>query len=271
MNFQEGTNSLFFVVFGLFSFIWGASFGSFGNTLIYRIPRGISILAPSSFCPKCKNPLLWYEKIPILSFIILKGKCSKCKSSIPYSYFFGEFISSIVGVFAFYISTSSLFLFFPNFFFLWSFLFSAISDIIYLAVPTVLILVSFISAVSARIVDISDIKFSLLDSFLGVALGAGTFFIVRVIYNLLRKKEGLGEGDVLFMIPVGVYFGFWGTLLCIIISSFFGGLFGLILSVIKRKKEPIPFIPFIFIGVLLNLLLKLKYPDIFERFFQFHF
>lgn len=150
-------------------------------------------------------------------------------------------------------------------------MFSAISDIIYLAVPTVLILVSFISAVSARIVDISDIKFSLLDSFLGVALGAGTFFIVRVIYNLLRKKEGLGEGDVLFMIPVGVYFGFWGTLLCIIISSFFGGLFGLILSVIKRKKEPIPFIPFIFIGVLLNLLLKLKYPDIFERFFQFHF
>jgi leader peptidase (prepilin peptidase)/N-methyltransferase len=263
-------------VFLIFSFMWGASFGSFGNTLIYRIPRGISILAPSSFCPKCKSPILWYEKIPILSFIILRGKCSRCGARIPYIYFFSELLSAILGVFAFYISTSyisnsSLFLFFPNFFFLWSFLFSAISDIIYLAIPTVLILVSFISAVSARIIDMSDIKFWLLDSFLGVILGAGTFFIVRLIYGLLRKKEGLGEGDVLFMIPVGVYFGFWGTLFCIIISSFFGGLFGLILSIIKRKRDPIPFIPFMFLGVLLNLLLKLKYPDIFERFFQFHF
>lgn len=259
------------ILISLFSFVWGASFGSFGNTLIYRIPKGISILAPSSFCPKCKATLLWYEKIPILSFIILRGKCSKCNSSIPYSYFFGELISAILGVFALHISSSSsFFLFFPNFFFLWTFLFSSISDIIYLSVPTVLIFVSFISSVFIRIFDSPDIKLSLLDSFLGVVLGAGTFFIVRIIYSLVRKKEGLGEGDVLFMIPVGVYFGFWGTLLCIIISSFFGGIVGLILNVITRKKEPIPFIPFIFFGVLFNLVLKLIYPDIFERFFQFH-
>lgn len=236
----------------IFSFLWGIIWGSFGGALIYRAKEGISILSPSSFCPKCRTPIRWFHKVPVLSYILLGGRCAYCGEKISPMYFILEVLSGLLGVFSMIFSSSPT-EFLINFFFFWGLLTGAVSDIFYMTVPIYAILFSFFSSIFSVFILHSDF----LSSFGGLVFGAGTLLLIKVIYRVLRKKEGLGEGDILFMIPVGLFLGFWGTIFVFIISSFLGGLLSFVLSLLglKKKDEPIPFIPFIFIGVITTFLI----------------
>ncbi|MDE5603698.1 MAG: prepilin peptidase, partial [Helicobacter sp.] len=74
----------------LFVFVFGIIFGSFGNVLIYRIPKNLNLFLPFSFCPQCKKILLWKDKIPLLSYFLLKKRCRYCQNKIPFWYFLSE-------------------------------------------------------------------------------------------------------------------------------------------------------------------------------------
>ena len=91
----------------LFSFVFGSLIGSFLNVVIYRLPRELSVVTPRSSCPKCKHMIKWYENIPVLSYVFLKGKCSNCKTKIPMRYPLIEFL---VGSFGFFLAPTSLYI-----------------------------------------------------------------------------------------------------------------------------------------------------------------
>jgi leader peptidase (prepilin peptidase)/N-methyltransferase len=275
------SNFLFsYNVFGfLFAFVWGVIWGSFGSAIIYRVPRGISLLSPRrSFCPSCKKSLLWWHKIPVLSFLILRGKCAFCGNRIPIFYLLVELGSGILSALAWGISfegginlftdtytlsknslgISEVLIFFFLFLFFWGLFLSTVSDILYLLIPTILFYISLVSAVVIRF-----LLGGFWDSVLGIFAGAGVLYIVKLSYRIVRKKEGIGEGDILIMIPVGILFGFYGTLLILIFSTFMGGIFAFILALQgKGREHQIPFIPFIFAGIIIYLVISLLFPDI---------
>lgn len=260
-------DSLFFVL-SFFAFVWGSIWGSFATVLLYRIPRKISIFSPSrSFCPSCGNSIPARYNIPIFGFLILKGKCFFCKSSIPIYYFLIELLSGILGFISLEFSHFSLLRFLLIFFFFWSLLVASFFDFIFMAVPDILILLS--TAVSILYMLVYG---SVRDSIGGVLVGAGIFFILKLLYKIIRKKEGLGEGDVFFMIPVGIFSGFFGTIIIMIFSSFLGSVFFIVRRIFSKDigiSHPIPFIPFIFISCFSVFLIESRYSYIFEEFFLF--
>ena len=266
----------------IFAFIWGLIWGSFGSTIIYRVPRGIPISSPPySFCPNCKRRLLWYHKIPFLSFLALRGKCAFCGRKIPLFYFATELISASVSLLAWkivfsnklYIFTDSqkyLFvmerigalgdsiIFFLLFIFFWCLVIATVSDIMYLLIPVSVVYVSLGASLLMKL-----IIGGIWDSFLGVLVGSGLLYIVRLAYKLVRRREGLGEGDILLMLPVGIMFGFWGTLMILILSTFSGGVFAFILVILGKEREhQIPFVPFIFAGVIIYTVVSITYPEV---------
>lgn len=261
--------SLFFAL-SLLAFAWGSIWGSFANVLLYRIPRKISIFSPSrSFCPSCGNIIPARYNIPIFGFLILKGKCFFCKSHIPVHYFLVELLSGILGFLSLEFSELSLLRFFLIFFFFWSLLVASFFDFMFLAVPDILIL--FSTSVSILYMLIYG---SVKDSIGGVLVGAGIFFILKLLYKIITKKEGLGEGDVFFMIPIGIFSGFFGTIMVMIFSSFLGTVFFIVRRIFSKDNgisQPIPFIPFIFISCFIVYFLASRYPYIFGEFFLFQF
>ena len=274
---------LFYYSGFIFAFVWGLIWGSFGGTIIYRVPRGISLSSPSySFCPLCRRRLLWYHKIPFLSFLVLRGKCAFCGGKIPLFYLATELSSAFVSLLAWkivfgnnlYIFTDSqkyLFviekvgflgnsiMFFLIFIFFWCLVIATVSDILYLLIPVSVIYVSLGVSLLMKL-----ITGGIWDSFLGILIGSGLLYIVRLAYKLVRRREGLGEGDILIMLPVGIMFGFWGTLMILILSTFSGGIFAFLLAILRRQKKEyqIPFVPFIFSGVIIYTVITLIYPEV---------
>lgn len=239
----------------ILAFLWGIIWGSFGGTILYRSIHNISIIQPHfSFCPNCKRKLKWFHNIPLLSYIILQGKCAYCKKKIEITYFISELLSGIVGIFC-AIFSESFIDFLGMFFFVWGILIASISDVKFLLVPLLSVLFSSLGAI-IKIVETKDI----MNSAFGAAFGAGSFLFIKIAYKLVRKREGLGEGDVIFMIPVGLYLGLFGTILSLVFSSFLGGLTGTITTVISKRKE-FPFIPFIFISVVMVIVIKKTFPN----------
>lgn len=237
------------------AFLWGILWGSFGSTLIYRAINGISIFNPPfSFCPNCKNRIKWFQNIPILSYILLGGKCAFCKAKIDITYFISELLSGVLCVFCVLIS-DSLLEFISNFFFLWGLLIASISDIKFLLIPTLSVIFSSFGSILHTILY-GNFK----DSISGAIFGVGILLFTKIGYKIIRKREGLGEGDVIFMIPIGLYFGFFKTLTTLIFSSFLGGILGLALMSKMRTKE-IPFVPFLLISVLTVIVLESNFPN----------
>lgn len=243
----------------LFAFLWGISWGSFGGNLIYRAIHGLSIFYPHfSFCPNCKIRLKWSHNIPIFSFILLKGKCANCKSKIEITHIISEFLSGILSILCIYVS-DSLIEFISVFFFVWGLLIASISDIKYLLIPTLSIMISTFGAIMYTL-SYGEIKSSII----GALFGAGILLFTKLAYKIIRKKEGLGEGDIMFMIPIGIYFGFFKTVLTLIFSSFIGGFLGLMFILIGGKKmseKEIPFVPFLFLAVSTIIIMDRFFPN----------
>mgnify|MGYP000314927943 CR=1 FL=1 len=228
----------------LFSFILGAIIGSFINVVVYRLPRNMSIIYPSSHCPFCKKRLRFYELIPILSFLFQKGRCRNCKAKIPERYFLIEIINALLFLILF-----NKFGF--NIYFLKYALFISL-----------LVIVSFIDLehyiISNEVVFfgvIAGILFAFLEKnfmayFLGAILG---LFVMTLIY--LFSRGGMGAGDVKLAFLIGLFVGKKLILLSLLISFVVGAFIGilLILSKIKNRKDPIPFGPYLSIGAVFTI------------------
>lgn len=237
------------IVTYILSLLVGLCVGSFLNVVIYRIPNGMSLSKPASHCPKCNYQLRWYDNIPVLSYLILKGKCRSCKEPISIRYTLVEILNMLLWVL-------SVVLFYET---------SIVYMIIAMLVSTLLICVFFIDlehmlifnrfSISIAILGIVAMFFddytSILDHILGGVIGGGVFMLLYFGSIWILKKEGFGWGDVKLVAACGLLLGWQKLLLSILIASILGSIVLLLIKYIKKDEEgkEYPFAPFIVIGV----------------------
>ncbi len=236
-------------LFSIFAFLFGAVVGSFLNVVILRLPdENQSIVFPASHCPKCSTPLHWYENIPILSYLVLRGKCRTCKEKISIQYPLVELLMGLL--------SAALFLVFgPGLAFLFYFLFCAallviISiDIHHQIIPDVITLPGILIGFAGSFLH-SQISWQ--QSALGILLGGGILYGIALAYYLLAKRDGMGGGDIKLLAMIGAFLGWQSLLFVIFASSLLGSIVG-IGAMVKQKKggrTRIPFGPFLSVAAL---------------------
>ncbi|HPP42915.1 MAG TPA: prepilin peptidase [Syntrophorhabdaceae bacterium] len=230
-------------------FIFGAIVGSFLNVCIYRLPRDKSIIAPNSFCPDCGTPIKFYDNIPILSYIILRGRCRNCNTKISIRYPIVEFITALIFLLIYRLTGLGIefgvMLFFVSILIVISFI-----DLEFQIIPDVL---SIGGLLAGLILSFFRQNFGFLDSLFGVLLGGGVLFAISYGYQLVRKIEGVGGGDIKLIGMIGAFCGIKGVIFTIISGSFLGTIFGIPAMLIKGKdsKYAIPFGPFLSLGAVI--------------------
>ena len=233
-------------------FVIGLCIGSFLNVCIYRVPLRKSIVFPGSTCSSCKKAIHFYDNIPILSFLILKGKCRFCNNTISFRYPTIEFLTG----------TFSLLLFLKfgiSCEFIIYFIFTAILitisviDIDYQIIPDIISIPGIILCVIATFA-LPNITFN--DSIIGLLVGGGSLYMVAVIYYFIRKNEGMGGGDIKLLAMIGALIGWKGVLFTIFVSSAAGTIGGIIIMLLTRNnnlKLSIPFGPYLSAGSVLYI------------------
>lgn len=230
----------------VFASIFGLLVGSFLNALIYRLPREINIAFPRSSCTECKKIISWYENIPIISYIFLRGKCSGCGTQISWQYPAIEFITAL---FAFFIAPKTInSADLLNFFFFFSvfsaFLVHLIVDLKHQILPdSINIYLALLFLVISLFTQVWTYWL------IGGAIGLGFPLLVSWIFFQLKGEVGLGGGDIKLFGALGLYLGPIGIMQNIFLSCFLGALIGILLIATKliKRENPIPFGPFIII------------------------
>ena len=234
-------------VFASTIFFLGLAFGSFLNVCIYRLPLDMSVVTPRSACPKCKQGIALYDNLPILSWLILRGRCRHCKAGISPRYLVIELLTGalFLACYWYFGWTLSLLKYCTFSFLLLGLIFTdaetkllpdkltltglALGLIFSLTVPVNDLAAQFLSgSVNLPISgDVSDRLWSLLDSLLGAGLGASFIYGAAIMYLRWRGTEGMGLGDVKLMAMVGAFLGMKLTVLTIFAGSLAGSFFGL--------------------------------------------
>lgn len=270
-------SSFFFpdrIVPEIWFFILGAALGSFVNVCARRIPAELSVISPRSRCESCKEPIRAYHNIPVLSWIFLGGKCAYCKEQISIEYPLVELACGALVFFLYREFGVSLELFFYLALCL-SLVIITLTDIRHLIIPDVITLPGIAAGVLFNAVKtdwgaaaeavfspaLSDFlpaiaEIAVFNSIGGALLGGGTFLLIATVYRTLRKKEGMGMGDVKLVCMLGAFFGMWGVLVVVFLSSILGTLIGLSV-IILRKKDPghaIAYGPFLSLSAIFYLL-----------------
>jgi len=210
----------------------GMIWGSFLNVVIFRLPRKMSLVRPPSTCPSCQTRIRFYDNIPVFSYIWLRGRCRRCGVKIPFSYVLVEVLTP--GAFIVLSSAYALSIhFFASCLFASALIVLAFIDYRHKILPD---WITYPAFVLGLIYALFRQDFGILQALLGAAVGAGFLLVIYVGYYLLRKKEGLGLGDVIMMLMVGAYLGWLPTLLTLILASFVGSLVGVSIILIKRKN-----------------------------------
>lgn len=252
----------FTVAFGLF----GLLFGSFANVVIWRVPRGESIVSPGSHCPGCNKPIVWYDNIPVLSWLLLKGRCRACGQPISARYPIIEAASGVLFVTAAIVFGPTARGAFAAWFF-WFLLVLTAIDIDCMRLPNPLVgalailgVLGILYASMAGEAAVPLVGVAREGSFaspaasaaLGVALGAGLSLAVATAYGALRGKSGLGMGDVKLLGALGIFLGPY-VLVALFLASVAGAIFGVLASRGGRLAEKrIPFGPWLALGGLMT-------------------
>jgi len=233
----------------IFFFILGTIVGSFLNVVILRLKKKESILKKRSYCPNCKKKLTWDELIPLVSFLIQKGKCRKCGEKISLQYPLVEFFTGLIFVFVIAYSFDFTLYAFINTLFLLIFscflIVIFVYDLKYYLIPDKLIYPAIIITLLYDIyisLIVQDLSF--LTSSISAALIAGGFFLFII---LISKGKWLGMGDLKIGILIGLFFGLPYMLIVFFLAFLSGAFVSLILLILKKKtlKSEIPFGPFL--------------------------
>ena len=229
-------------------FILGAVIGSFLNVCIYRIPRKESIVFPASRCVSCKKSIPWYDNIPFLSYMFLKGRCRSCGARISFRYFAVELISAAAFLLLF-MNFRLTHLFWVYSLVTFSLIVVTFIDIEFQIIPDRIsiggiVLGVILSALMPQIHNSPTWKDGLINSSLGLVAGGGLIYITGLLGNLAFKKESMGGGDVKLMAMLGSFLGWKMAILIFFLAPFFGTPVGVYLKFMK-KQDVIPYAPFI--------------------------
>ncbi len=225
--------------------MFGAVFGSFCNVCIYRFPREESIIKPGSHCPKCNSPIAWYDNIPLISWIILLGKCRNCKEKISIQYPLIELLTALLFVviyLKFRLSLATV---------VYSFLTAGLVVVIFQdlqtwTIPDEITLTGIIIGIGTSLLGLFFPEQGLriqhpINALDGVALGALLICLMDLIVILLMKKPGMGFGDVKLLSMLGAFLGWRGVLGRLMIGSMVGSIIGFIVIIyyryIKKVEE----------------------------------
>lgn len=228
--------------------------GSFLNVCIYRIPRGASVSFPPSHCPNCKEPIKWYDNIPVFSYLLLRGRCRVCKTKISFVYPVIELVTGILYLLIY---------------FKYGFTILTVKYIIFVSILIVLGMIDLqtyylpekltfsLIFLGFALSFISDI--TILQSFIGAATYLFPFFMLYAYGESILHKSILGFGDLELVAGIGAFIGYRGYFelhLYFTISFVIGAIVSVILLIKKKKgrKDMIPFGPFLVIAAIIMIL-----------------
>lgn len=241
----------------IYVFIIGGIIGSFLNVVIHRYPRGESVVFPPSRCPHCRERIRWYDNVPIISYLLLLGRCRHCRATISVRYPLVEAANALFYL-AIYLRAGV-----------------SIMSALVAAIVSMTIALIYIDADIQILPDVIDLPgiavgmaigwlrpdqwmnltltHGLLDSAIGAAIGGGILWLVAVTYQLIRKIEGMGLGDVKMLAMIGSVLGVSALFPVLMIASVSGAITGGIVALVTRRKDlqfPIPFGIFLGFGAL---------------------
>ena len=229
-------------------FLIGLCVGSFLNVCIHRLPLGQSIARPPSACPQCRNPIRWFDNIPVFSYLLLRGRCRHCKTQISPRYPIVELLTGLLALatwtmFGPHWSSALYFLFMA------ALLTVTFIDIDHRIIPDTISLPGIPLGFAASFV-LPQMYWK--ESLIGILLGGGILLAIAWGYNLLTGKEGMGGGDIKLLAMIGAFVGWKGVIFTIMTASFTGTLVGVAVMLRTRggMKSAIPFGPFLAIGAI---------------------
>lgn len=234
-----------------FAAIFGGSLGSFANVLIYRLPEELSLLRPASRCPKCSRPIRSIENIPVLSWIMLGGKCRGCGEKISIQYPLIEATSALILMFSVY---------------QWGVTYQALAyGLLFIGLLALILidlrhwLLPFAITIPLTIVGFAGALFFDIrpwdDSLVGMGVGFAIFLIMLLAGKWIFKKEALGGGDVVFGMMAGAFLGWKSVILMMFVASFLGTFLALIMLILGKDVvgRAVPFGPFLAVAMVICL------------------
>jgi leader peptidase (prepilin peptidase)/N-methyltransferase len=253
-------------VYYLAFIIFGSLWGSFANVCIYRLPENKNVITGRSSCPNCKNKIPWYDNIPLLSFILLMGKCRLCKKPIDLQYFIVELISAIsfVSIYYFFgLTLTALLLLILSIFFIIIFFIDLKHFIIPNELTFPLMIIGFIKSFDPNLNQ--TIFPNYINSLIGGLVGYSIIWLIIFIYKKIRNKEGMGLGDAKLLAVVGFWFGWLSIPFTIFISSLVALILVIpsILNKSRKMTSQIPFGPYIIVGCILYVSFANQIKNIF--------
>ena len=232
-------------------FMIGLCIGSFLNVCIYRIPESRSIVSPGSTCMACNEPIRFYDNIPVVSYLLLRGRCRNCRTPFSLRY---PLVEALSGLFALGVYLR------------WG---MTLESLIYYILISVLVVITFIDIDHYIIPDVISLPgipvgvvaacflpdMTFKASVIGLLLGGGTLFAVAWTYEHITHKEGMGGGDIKLLAMIGAFLGWKGVLVTLFTGSVVGTLAGgaVMLATRSSLKLKIPFGPFLAIGALVHI------------------
>jgi leader peptidase (prepilin peptidase)/N-methyltransferase len=274
----------------VFAFIFGCVWGSFFNVAIYRLPRAMSVVRPRSHCVACNAPIAWYDNIPLVSWLVLRGKCRQCGAPFSFRYFVVELLSGLLfaAVMMKYVSVvtakghvaAGIAALVLHWLMVAGFIVLTFVDFDEKIIPNSVtfpgmvagLIASFavptlVARYPANLPDISHWK-GLLQGGIGLVAGGGIMWLIAVVGKAACKKEAMGGGDLKLMAMIGAYMGWQLVLLVLFVSALVGTLVGVTLIVVRRAgwSSQIPFGPYIVLAALVAFFVG---PDLIGWYFSF--
>ncbi len=237
-------------------FILGSLWGSFSNVCIYRLPEGGNIVSSRSMCRKCQKKINWYDNIPFVSYLILRGKCRHCDYKISFQYFLVELIVGLGFVLSFFFfgfTITTLLLFILTIFFVIILFIDLKHFIIPNELTFPLMIIGFLKSFDPNLNQ--NLFPNYINSFIGGLVGYSIIWAIIFAYKKLRNKEGMGLGDAKLLSAIGFWFG-WISIPFILFFSSFVALAFAVPSLINKSRtmsSQIPFGPYLVIGCVLYL------------------
>jgi leader peptidase (prepilin peptidase)/N-methyltransferase len=236
------------LVLPLFAFLFGLAWGSFLNVVIHRLPRRQSLVRPRSRCPACGKPVAAFDNVPLLSYVLLRGRCRGCKAWISPRYPLIEASVAAASLASFLRHGASL---------------EYVAELMFVAAMLALVFIDYDHQILPNAITLPGTvvalalsgpreAMSFTNSLLGAALGAGLLFLVSEAYFRVRKIEGLGFGDVKMMGMVGAFVGWKGVLLTLFLGSLSGTLVGIFVLASRGgdMRTKLPFGTFLGLGAI---------------------
>jgi leader peptidase (prepilin peptidase)/N-methyltransferase len=244
----------------LIAFAFGALVGSFLNVCIGRIPNGESIVTPPSHCPRCKTAIAFYDNVPLLSYLFLRGRCRSCRERISLRYFAVELLMALFAA-ALWHWFGLSFTFFVGFVFVAALIVISFIDLDVRIVPDVISLPGIILGLVFSVMgyfffrDGSGVIPSPLSSLIGILTGGGFLLATAWVYEKFTGVEGMGGGDIKLLAMIGAFLGWPSIPVTLFIASLLGSVVGIACMLLTGagRRLALPFAPFLCSGALLYL------------------